>query len=327
MLTIGPALYLVLMAGSSAGPADRSPPLARAVAFLSGEVPRWSRENHCYSCHNNGDAARALYQASRAGFRVSELSLADTTRWLSHPAGWDHNGGDGPNSDKRLARVVFTTALETATASGWVRDRSILAGAAQQLAIDQSATGAWPLEGEDTASSPATYGRSLATLLARQCLFAADPRRFKAAIDRADAWLSSQEIVSVTDASVCLLAGPEAQSPGSAARRKRSEELLRRSQGDDGGWGPRAASPPEPFDTALALLGLAKIAESPNVKDMITRGRAFLVAEQQDDGSWVETTRPPGNVSYAQRISTTGWATLALLATGKPSVRPRDDTK
>jgi hypothetical protein len=63
------------------------------------------------------------------------------------------------------------------------------------------------------------------------------------------------------------------------------------------------------------------------VKDMITRGRAFLLAEQQDDGSWVETTRPPGNVSYAQRISTTGWATLALLATGKPSVRPRDDTK
>ena len=43
---------------------------AKAVAFLSAEVPRWSRENHCYSCHNNGDAARALYEASRAGIRV-----------------------------------------------------------------------------------------------------------------------------------------------------------------------------------------------------------------------------------------------------------------
>ena len=51
------------------------------------------------------------------------------------------------------------------------------------------------------------------------------------------------------------------------------------------------------------------------VKGMIARGRKFLIAEQLDDGSWTETTRPPGNVSYAERISTTGWATMALLAT------------
>ena len=48
---------------------------------------------------------------------------------------------------------------------------------------------------------------------------------------------------------------------------------------------------------------------------MIARGRAFLIARQQADGSWPETTRPSGAESYAQRISTTGWATLALLAT------------
>jgi hypothetical protein len=48
---------------------------------------------------------------------------------------------------------------------------------------------------------------------------------------------------------------------------------------------------------------------------MIRRGREFLVGAQQPDGSWPETTRPPGADSYAQRISTTGWALLALLAT------------
>ena len=52
---------------------------------------------------------------------------------------------------------------------------------------------------------------------------------------------------------------------------------------------------------------------------MIARGKGFLIAQQQEDGSWIETTRPPGNVSYAQRISTTGWATLALLATRESS--------
>ena len=35
---------------------------------------------------------------------------------------------------------------------------------------------------------------------------------------------------------------------------------------------------------------------------MIVRGRKFLIAEQLDDGSWTETTRPPGNISYAERI-------------------------
>ena len=51
------------------------------------------------------------------------------------------------------------------------------------------------------------------------------------------------------------------------------------------------------------------------MKAMIAAGRKFLIEEQLDDGSWTETTRPPGNVSYAEHMSTAGWATLALLAT------------
>jgi hypothetical protein len=60
---------------------------------------------------------------------------------------------------------------------------------------------------------------------------------------------------------------------------------------------------------------------------MMARARAFLIDQQQRDGSWIETTRPPGNVSYAQRISTAGWATLALLATRERSVSGRVDLK
>ena len=52
---------------------------------------------------------------------------------------------------------------------------------------------------------------------------------------------------------------------------------------------------------------------------MIARGRKFLICEQLDDGSWTETTRPAGNVSYAERISTTGWCTMALLSTAAKS--------
>ena len=45
-------------------------PEQRAIEFLSREVPAWPAENQCFSCHNNGDAARALFAATRAGHSV-----------------------------------------------------------------------------------------------------------------------------------------------------------------------------------------------------------------------------------------------------------------
>ncbi len=137
MLAISPAFWL-MVAGSALGGGcdgqapepDRPSAEARAVAFLVREVPRWSRENHCFSCHNNGDAARALYEATRVGLGVPGDTMADTTAWLTRPSGWDNNGGEGPFSDKRLARVAFTSALAAATRTGANRDRAALGDAA-----------------------------------------------------------------------------------------------------------------------------------------------------------------------------------------------------
>src|SRR5947199_9648915 len=112
-----------LLAVATAGPARADDgPEARAIAYLAREVPRWSAENHCFSCHNNGDAARALYAAARLGRPVPREALADTTRWLSKPEAWDDNGGQGPFSDKVLARAEFASALAAAVAAGRVLD-------------------------------------------------------------------------------------------------------------------------------------------------------------------------------------------------------------
>jgi hypothetical protein len=69
-------------------------PEQRAVDYLVQEVPRWSRENHCFSCHNNGDAARALFAARQAGYQVPDGALADTTAWLLEPDRWDEVHGN-----------------------------------------------------------------------------------------------------------------------------------------------------------------------------------------------------------------------------------------
>src|SRR5262245_11277070 len=74
---------------------------AKAVEFLKREVPAWSRNNGCFSCHNNGDAARALYKASQNGYLIPADVLADTTAWLAKPQLWDKNKGEPGISDQR----------------------------------------------------------------------------------------------------------------------------------------------------------------------------------------------------------------------------------
>jgi hypothetical protein len=109
-----------------------------------------------------------------------------------------------------------------------------------------------------------------------------------------------------------LLAGNV--SSGAKFRRIECLAIIERAQTQDGGWGPYIDSPPEVFDTAIVLLALAP-GKRAGIAARIHRARNFLALQQESDGGWPATTRPPGGESYAQRLSTTGWATLALLAT------------
>ncbi len=288
---------------------------ARAVEFLKHEVPAWSRDNGCFSCHNNGDAARALYAASRKGHRIPASVLADTTAWVAHPERWDHNKGDPGFSDKRLANIQFAASLLAAIEAGQVNDAWPLQQAARKVAADQTADGTWPIERQNDLGSPATYGTLLATYMAVRTLKQANAPETKDAVRKAEGWLREARSDNLPGTAARLLA--LAGDPDEPARQKREEclKLIRQARTREGGWGPYADSPPEAFDTAMVLLALATLRQAPGVEDLIHRGRNFLVAEQNPDGSWPATTRPPGGNSYAQRLSTTGWATLALLAT------------
>ncbi len=296
------------------GPAAPTPE-SRALAYLQREVPRWSTENKCYSCHNNGDAARALYTAARLAYPVPPQALADTSRWLAQPQQWDHNGGEGPSNDRRTARLQFAAVLVDALDAGLVKDRQALVRAAELVAEHQHANGSWQVVAEGTLGSPATYGVCLATAVARQTLHRADPQRFRTAIAKADQWLRKATLQNVLDAAGVLLGLEGSTDPEALAQRRQALTLFREGQSKDGGWGPYVNSPPEPFDTALVLLALASLPEQGENKARMQRGRAYLIATQLPDGSWPETTRPAGAESYAQRLSTAGWATRALLAT------------
>jgi hypothetical protein len=304
----------LLIASGSAAVMPPSPE-RRALDYLAHEVPKWSVENKCYSCHNNGDAARALFTAVRMGETIPEKALADTTAWLTKPDRWDHNGGEGPYSDKKLALLQFAAALADAVDAGLVKDREPLESAAVRVAAGQEQDGSWPVDAAASIGSPATHGASLATYLARRTLSRADSKRFHHSITKADEWLRHAAVKSELDAGAILRALAKDTTGDAVKQRRRCLELIRKGEAPDGGWGPYVATPPEAFDTAIVLLGLVEQTDRTEIEPMIQRGRTFLLRLQKEDGSWPETTRPSGAVSYAQRLSTTGWATVALLAT------------
>jgi hypothetical protein len=287
----------------------------QAVEFLKREVPAWSRGNGCFSCHNNGDAARALYAATRKGHLVPADVLADTTDWVAQPARWEHNQGDPGFSDQRLANIQFAASLLAAFDAGHLTDRSPLREAARKVAADQAADGSWPIEPSNAVGSPATYGTTLGTWMALTILKQAGGPGTSAAVRKAEDWLRHTSPDNVLSAAVTLLASTRDFSDSARAGRERSLQLIRRAQTGEGGWGPYPDSRPEPFDTAVVLLALARMRDVPGIVEMIVRSRRFLTTEQLADGSWPPSTRPPGGTSYAQRLSTTGWVTLALLET------------
>lgn len=284
---------------------------SRAVAFLAKEVPAWSRNNRCFSCHNNGDGARALYLAKKDKIHFPSDAISDTTAWLMQPDRWDKNKVELRFSDKRLADIQFASALQAALEAGQVTSNRPLQIAASKLVKGQSADGSWPVDTGAPAGSPATYGTSLATAMAVRYLSQMTPRNFEAAIKNGKEWLRKSKPTSVPAAAARVLAGADQTGKGG--------DYLLRAQLPAGAWGPYVDSPPEVFDTALALLALHEIAQrdrKPTMTLVLNRGRKYLIGQQEADGGWQATTRPSGSESYAQRISTTAWATLALLKSG-----------
>ena len=315
-----------LLAAGQTGAATRDgSPEGRAIAFLSREVPRWPVENNCYSCHNNGDAARALYTAVRLDYPVEPDALRDTSAWLQSPGEWDGNATDQEFSDKALARIQFAGALVHAMDAGVTDDRAPLIRASALVAEDQKPDGSWQLDSGGSIGSPAAYGTYLATSAARRVLVRTELERFEPAIALADRWLREVEVRTVLDAAAVIMGLDHAADSDAVRQRQHCLELIVKGQAPAGGWGAYLTSPTEPFDTALVVLALLRLLENPRLASPIMRetdlqeavmaGRSFLLERQLADGSWLETTRPPGQQSYAQYISTSGWATLALLAT------------
>ncbi|MGH9383755.1 MAG: hypothetical protein ACRD2N_05665 [Vicinamibacterales bacterium] len=311
----------LLVAAQPSRPEGHDAAIRRGVAFLTKEVPRWHAEHPCYSCHNNGDATRALIVAGMRGYDIGS-AVDDTIDFLRVPSRWDQNKTEGGFDDRALARIQFASALAVAERAGRA-PASTLVDAAKIIAADQQADGSWTLDVSRSLASPATYGTLIATWSARATLVASGREPDNLSIVQTDRFFRGVQIENVIDAAAVTLGLDVAEDVMAERLRAQCLAILREGQAPGGGWGPYVTAPPQVFDTAMAVLALSlqeadprlarKVYRVEELRDAIARGRDYLVSQQRPDGSWPETTRPADQESYAQRISTTGWAMLALL--------------
>ena len=320
-LSIGAAAQLK----KEANAIDKADPnvvaIARGVDYLKVEVPKWKAEHPCYSCHNNGDATRALLVAASKGYDIG-TSVDDTLAFLKQPSKWDQNKAPAGFDDKGLARVQFASALAVAERHGKAASTDLDA-AAKLLVNDQKPDGSWQLDQSQSLGSPATYGTIIATWSARSTLIASGMQPDNFTVVQADRWIRGLTPENVLDASGTILALELASDVMAENLRRTCLSILRNGQSPAGGWGPYVTAAPQVFDTAMAVLALSSLATEPRLarsayraeelQEAIANGKTYIVSQQKADGSWPETTRPANQESYAQRISTSGWAMLALL--------------
>lgn len=300
--------------------ADTSAAIDRGLAFLAKDAMAWKEKHNCVSCHHAALIVWAMREAKGRGHKVDEPVLAELTEWMA-------NSGDGKTGVARpegrpkalnYKAVYFAIALSADRQPG-ESSQAAIKRMIETVKADQLDSGGWhawpdtrpPIFGpsDDTATTFATL-----TLVSAA---AGGDESAKATRDKGIAWLTTT---------------PSDDDPQSVAMRLVLWQRLGRSadelqplikrigerQNADGGWSQAKDMGSDAWATGQALYALATAGVKPD-DAVITRGRAFLIKTQRDDGSWEMTSRPcpPSNAGAKNLMPITGggsaWGVLGLV--------------
>ena len=298
---------------------------AKAVAVIQQSQKNWYAKQSCYSCHHQILPAMAFRAAREHGIPLDEgAARADAVKTF----GFYSN----------LARAVEYThvidpsmndasGLLAADAAG-VHPNLSTAVYARIIAAHQMADGHW-----DTIDQrpPQSYSDFTATAVALRAIQLYAHRSQQADVRRraagALAWLLSHE-PNGTEERVAQLRGAHWAGADSAAIQQMAEGL-KASQQSDGGWKSIEGRSSDAYSTGEALVALHEAGGLPATDPVYQRGIAWLIANQERDGTWhvVSRLHPPAPVSppyfetghpygHDQFISAMGecYAAMALAA-------------
>lgn len=328
VIAIVVSLLPVAALAQEAGPkrADVEAAIDRGLGFLVQDALAWKAEHDCASCHHAALVICSMREAKRIGRAVDEPVLAELTQWVAE-------SGDGKFGMARPESAPYAAspkAMFFALALGADPMPDAAAQAGMNLFLktvesEQTENGSWSTW---PGTRPPIFGpsdESLTALATLALLPAAAAGNVEATVslDKAVKWLAETETDDDPQSIALRLAlwnrlGRPAEEWTPLVLR------IKERQNADGGWSQTTEMASDGWATGQALYALAHAGIASNLA-AISRGQAFLIETQREDGSWAMTSRPtaPGGEGSTSLIPITGggsaWAVWGLARSAGPA--------
>jgi squalene-hopene/tetraprenyl-beta-curcumene cyclase len=298
--------------------ADVRKVVERSLPFLEKGVVKWVESNKCVTCHHVPMMLWTHYEAKRYGFEVNEKAMLELesqalAQYLGHPDLMP-TGQDAGFMEKKFGpgTIYLSLALQ---ADEKPREEAAIAleRFRDNFVKHQNENGSWTTK---INQAPLVDDHDAMTMLIVTALDNGDlASRSREARERAIAWLDETPVREESQSLALRLL--VAARNGNKEQVKRYVQLVRSRQQEDGGWSQTDGLSTDALaagQTVYALSSAGLSADDPAIR----RAREFLLSTQQDDGSWLVSTRNPNGKGFVTSYYGTGWATLGLLRTLPP---------
>ncbi len=299
--------------------------IGRGLAVLQGSSTEYFKQSGCVGCHHQNLTGVAVASAKKNGLHVDEATAAEQVRVVKTEF---LSQRDGLLQGFFISVDSLGFALMQLNEQRYPADE-ITDTIAALIASQQDPDGSWrgfpfprpPLEGGNCERT-AVAARALArySIPARKAEF--DER-----IARARQWLLQARTEVPYERSFQLLGLKWTGADPQAIERVAAE--VRGLQRPDGGWAQTRFLSSDAYGTGLTLYALRQAGESPQ-GPVYQRGTRFLLASQNQDGSWHVASRAPKLQPYFQSgfphdhdqwisAAATAWSVAALAEAVEPA--------
>jgi ankyrin repeat protein len=298
--------------------------IGRGVAVLQNSSTEYFKQSGCVGCHHQNLTGVAVASAKKNGLHVDEATAAEQIRVVKTEFLTQR---DGLLQGFFVSVDSLALALLQLSEQGYPADE-VTDAIAALIASQQSSDGSWkgfpfvrpPLESSDCVRTAFAAGA-----LARYGI-PARKAEFDDRIARARQWLLQARVELPYERSFQVLGLKWTGGNPQAIEHAAAE--LRGLQRPDGGWPQTRFLSSDAYGTGLALYALRQAGESPQGA-VYQRGARFLLANQNEDGSWHVASRAPKLQPYFQSgfphghdqwisAAATAWSVAALAEAVEP---------